>query len=165
MDLMSTRSPLSRRSILSLGAALVLAACGGDEPTASSALRGTFTLQSIDGQPLPVTRTNATTGVITTVQSESIVFRPDLTFTNELRLTQISPQGTASSHVIYIGTFSTSGNEVSMSASSGTVNGQQIPGVGGSPIVATLEGDRISVSFVDFLGGTTAELVAVYEKQ
>jgi hypothetical protein len=92
---------------------LAAAACGGDKSTAPKRIEGTYTLQSIDGQTLPmIYYDDATAGQRIEVLSGSITLSSDGTFSApwSLRVTDGGTTGPYSETCT--GTYTRSGNNI-----------------------------------------------------
>ena len=147
-----------------IGLASFAAACS-DNPTGKTGVSGMYHLETIDGQPLPFAKVNSSSGVTSTVISESIALEKNGTFTERLTMTQSPAGGSAQSYLfVFTGTYTMTGSQLELTEKSGSVNGSPLPVITSAPVIGTLNGSSLTVTLTDFLGGTSAMRTAAYRK-
>jgi hypothetical protein len=157
------RATRRRAALAMIGLAAFAAGCS-DNPTGKTGVSGMYHLETIDGQPLPFAKVNSSSGVTSTVISESIALETNGTFTERLTMTQSPAGGSAQSYLfVFTGTYTMTGNQLELTEKSGSVNGSSIP-ITSIPVIGTLNGSSLTVTLTDFLGGTSAMLTASYRK-
>jgi hypothetical protein len=116
------------RVAVSVGALTVLASCGSDAGTGvRAAVTGSYTLSTVNGQPLPFTENS--TGAVVKVTAGTLVAQSDGAFTETTTRSTTPPGGTTTSATTTLnGTYQV-GNQVvvfTYSASGQTVLGSLI---------------------------------------
>ena len=118
------------RRLVSLMLAFTIVACGGDDSTTAptnASVAGTWTLQTINGSPLPFTLTSVGT---TKVEAVSAVFvvNANGTWTGSSKtLTTINGQASTSTDTDG-GTYTLSGSTVALRSNDGTIETGTISG-------------------------------------
>ena len=135
-----------RSALFAIALGTVLAACGGDSSTGhSEAVNGTFTLRTVNGSNLPFTLLEFPDYKLE-ITSDVLTLRPDGTFSDVATFRE-TDAGTVTTPVVpTTGTYTRSGNTITMRDSDGDT------------LIGTINGDAITVLIEDAFS-------AVYRRQ
>jgi hypothetical protein len=117
------------RRLIALALALTVVACGSDDSTApsNSSIAGTWSLQTINGSPLPFTLAPAPTKI--EILSATAIINSNGTWTSSSQTrTTLGTQAPTTTTETDNGTYTISGSTIALRSSDGTVESGTISG-------------------------------------